>query len=72
MRNLPETQFWFVVAGVALSPMLILWIADGIGWSLRHTLWQRPEAALAPQSGREPVREGPAVAAPPGVARSLL
>ena len=32
MRNLSETQFWFVAAGVALTPMLTFWIADGIGW----------------------------------------
>jgi hypothetical protein len=64
MRNLSETQFWFVAAGVALTPMLTFWIADGIGWFLRRTLWGRPE--VAPQSGREPVRDQPTVAAPPG------
>jgi hypothetical protein len=52
MRSLSETQFWFVAAGVALTPMLILWITDGIGWFLRRTLWSCPETE--PQSGREP------------------
>jgi hypothetical protein len=52
MRNLSETQFWFVVAAVALTPMLIFWIAGVIGWFLRHTLWRRPE--VNPQSEREP------------------
>jgi len=62
MRSLSETQFWFVVAGVALTPMLTFLIADGIGWFLRRTLWQRPE--VPPKSRREP--EGPTVVAPPG------
>ena len=52
MRSLSETQFWFVAAGVALTPMFIFGIADGIGWFLRRTLWPRPETE--PQSGREP------------------
>jgi len=64
MRSLSETQFWFVVAGVALTPMLTFWIADGIGWFLRRTLWRRPE--VEPQSGREPAHDEPAVEAPPG------
>ena len=45
MRSLSETQFWFVAAGVALTPMLTLWIADGIGWFLRRVLLERPEIA---------------------------
>ena len=62
MRSLSETQFWFVVAGVALTPMLTFGIADGIGWFLRRTLGRRPE--VEPQSEREtardkPEREGP-------------
>jgi hypothetical protein len=40
MRSLSETQFWFVVAAVALTPMLTFWIAGVIGWFLRHTLWR--------------------------------
>jgi hypothetical protein len=52
MRNLSETQFWFVVTAVALTPMLIFWIAGVIGWFLRHTLLRRPE--VNPQSEREP------------------
>jgi hypothetical protein len=58
MRSLSETEFWFVAAGVALSPMIILWIADGIRWFLRRTLWPCPEAE--PQSGREPASNEPA------------
>jgi hypothetical protein len=57
MLSLSETQFWFVAAGVALTPMLTLWIADGIGWCLRRTLWPCPEAG--PQSGREPASNEP-------------
>jgi len=52
MRSLSETQFWFVAASVALTPMFIFGIADGIGWFLRRTLWPCPETE--PQSGREP------------------
>jgi hypothetical protein len=51
MRNLSETQFWFFVAGVALSPMLTFGIADGIRWLLRRLLWHRSE--LASQSEGE-------------------
>jgi hypothetical protein len=59
------TQSWFVVkVAVALTPMLTFWIADGIGWFLRRTLWRRSEVER--QSGLETVPEGPAVAAPPG------
>ena len=57
MRSLSETQFWFVVAGVALTPMLTFWIADGIGWFLRCTLRQRPE--IASQSEGEQARDEP-------------
>jgi hypothetical protein len=62
MRSLSETQFWFVVAGVALTPMLTFSIADGIGWFLRRTLWQRPEIASqseGKQARDEPKREAP-------------
>jgi hypothetical protein len=62
MRNLSETHFWFVVAGVALTPMLTFWIADGIGWFLRHTLWRRPE--VEPQSEGEQARNEPEPEAP--------
>jgi len=51
MESLSETQFWFVAAAVALTPMFTLWIADVIGWVLRRTLWRRPE--VVPQPGRE-------------------
>jgi hypothetical protein len=57
MRSLSDTQFWFVVAAVALTPMLTFWIAGLIGWFLRHTLWRR--SGVEPQSGREPPREEP-------------
>jgi hypothetical protein len=62
MRSLSETQFWFVVAGVALTPMLTFAIADGIGWFLRRTFWQRPE--LASQSESEQARDEPEPEAP--------
>ena len=62
MRSLSETQFWFVVAGVALTPMLTFGIADGIGWFLRRALWQRSEIASqseGQQARDEPEREAP-------------
>jgi hypothetical protein len=62
MRSLSETQFWLVVAGFTLTPMLTLWIADGIGWFLRRLLWQRPE--LASQSESEQARDEPEPEAP--------
>jgi hypothetical protein len=62
--GLSETQFWLVAAGVALTPMLTLLIADGIGWFLRRTLWRRQE--VEPQSGREPARDEPEREAPSG------
>jgi hypothetical protein len=63
--SLSETQFWFVAAAVALTPMLILSIADVIGWFFRRTLWRRPE--VAPQPGREAApKEAAGVAAPQG------
>jgi hypothetical protein len=64
MSSLSETQFWFVVAGVALTPMLTFWIADGIGWFLRCTLRQRPE--IASQSEGEQARDEPEREAPSG------
>jgi hypothetical protein len=63
MRSLSETQFWFVVAGIALTPMLIFGIADGIGWFLRRALGQRPE--IASQSEGEQARDEPEPEAPP-------
>ena len=64
MRSLSETQFWFVVAAVALTPMLTLRVADGIGWFLRRTLWRCPE--VEPQSGLETARDEPEREAPSG------
>jgi hypothetical protein len=63
MRSLSETQFWFVVAGIALTPMLIFGIADGIGWFLHRALGQRPE--IASQSEGEQARDEPEPEAPP-------
>jgi hypothetical protein len=57
MRSLSETQFWFVAAAVALTPMLIFWIAGVIGWFLRHTLWRHPGVTRQPE--REPARDEP-------------
>jgi hypothetical protein len=62
MRSLSETQFWFVAAGVALTPMLTFWIADGIGWFLRRPLGQRPEIAF--QSEGKQARDQPEPEAP--------
>jgi hypothetical protein len=62
MRSLSETQFWFVAAGVALTPMLTLWIADGIGWFLRRVLLERPE--IASQSEGKQARDEPECEAP--------
>jgi len=62
MLSLSETQFWFVAAGVALTPMFIFGIADGIGWFLRRTLWQRPE--IASQSKGKQARDEPECEAP--------
>jgi hypothetical protein len=63
MRSLSEPQFWFVVAGIALTPMLIFGIADGIGWFLHRALGQRPE--IASQSEGEQARDEPEPEAPP-------
>jgi hypothetical protein len=63
MRSLSETQFWFVAAGVALTPMLTFWIADGIGWLLGRTPWRRPELASQPEGEQAP-DEPAAVASP--------
>jgi hypothetical protein len=41
IRSLSEIQFWCVVAGVALTPMITFGIADGIGWFLRRALLLR-------------------------------
>jgi len=57
MRSLSEIQFWCVVAGFALTPMITFGITGGIGWFLRRTLLPRPE--VAPQLGREPVPQEP-------------
>jgi hypothetical protein len=64
MERFSETQYWFVVAAVVLTPMLTLWIIEVIGWFLRRAFWRHPETA--PRSGPEPARGEPAgVAAPP-------
>jgi hypothetical protein len=52
MNSLSENQFWFVVAAVALTPMLTFWIADVIGWFFRRTLWRRPEVKSQPDVSR--------------------
>jgi hypothetical protein len=43
MNSLPTgtTQFWFIAAAVALSPILVLFIADVIGRVRRHEWWVR-------------------------------
>jgi hypothetical protein len=42
--------------------MFIFRIADGIGWFLRRTLWQRPE--IASQSEGKQARDEPECEAP--------
>ena len=65
MERLSETQYWFVMAVVLLTPMLTFWIIDIVGWVLRRTLWRHPE--MPPQLGPNPARdESAGVAAPPG------
>jgi hypothetical protein len=63
MRSLSETQFWFVAAGIAFTPMFIFGIADGIGWFLRRMLWRRPE--ITSQSEGAQARDQPEPEAPP-------
>jgi hypothetical protein len=38
MDSLPtgSTQSWFIVAAVALSPVIVLCLADAIGWLIRQ------------------------------------
>jgi hypothetical protein len=64
MDNLPDWVVSVIAVVVGLSPGLALLMARPIGRFLRRTLLERPEVAL--QSGHEPVRVAPAVAAPPG------
>jgi len=65
MERFSETQYWFVVAAVVLTPMLALWIIEVISWLLRRTLWSHP--GTEPRSGSAPARTEPAgVTAPPG------
>jgi hypothetical protein len=68
MRSLSETQFWFVVVAIALTPMLIFGIADGIGWFLGRTLGQRPE--IASRSEGEQARDEPEPEAPSSAANA--
>jgi hypothetical protein len=58
MGSLSETQYWFVVVAVVLTPMLTFWIADVIGWFFRRTRWRHPE--VEPPSEREPPSDEPA------------
>ena len=38
MDSLPtgSTQSWFIVAAVAFSPVIVLCLADAIGWLIRE------------------------------------
>jgi hypothetical protein len=38
MDSLPtgSTQSWFIVAAVAFSPVIVLYLADAIGWLIRQ------------------------------------
>jgi hypothetical protein len=62
--SLPDWALSIIAVAVGLSSGLPLLMARLIGRFLRRVLLERPE--VAPQSGREPVRVAPAVAAPPG------
>jgi hypothetical protein len=64
MDNLPDWALSIIVVAVGLSPGLALLMARPIGRILGRALLERAEAS--PQSGSVSVREGPAVAAPPG------
>jgi hypothetical protein len=57
MEWFSDTQNWFVVAAVVLTPMLAFGIFDVISRFLRRTLWRHPETA--PRSGPEPARAEP-------------
>jgi hypothetical protein len=61
--SLPDWVVSIIAVAVGLSPGLAILMAGPVGRFLRRVLFERPE--VAPQSGREPVREGPAVATPP-------
>jgi hypothetical protein len=43
MDSLPTgaTQSWFIVAAVGLSPIVVFFVADVIGWVLRRKWWKR-------------------------------
>jgi hypothetical protein len=64
MDNLPAWVVSVIAIAVGLSPGLALLMARPIGRFPRRVLLERPE--VVPQSRRPPVREGPAVATPPG------
>jgi hypothetical protein len=58
MDNLPAWAVSIIAVAVGLGPGLAILSARSIARLLNRTLWERPE--VAPQSGREPVPEGPA------------
>ena len=71
MERLSETQYWFVMAVVLLTPMLTFWIIDIIDWVLRRTVWRRPE--MLTQSGpKRPATNRPALPAHQGEPDGLL
>jgi hypothetical protein len=58
MGNLPAWAVSVIAVAVGLSPGLVFLMARPIGRLLRRVLLEWPE--VAPQSRREPVRQGPA------------
>ena len=48
MDSLPtaSTQSWFIVAAVAFSPVMVLFLADAIGWLFRQARGKRGVTAV--------------------------
>jgi len=54
MDSLPTgaTQSWFIVAAVGLSPIVVFFVADVIGWVLRRK-WLKRRSCGAPVGTRK-------------------
>jgi hypothetical protein len=46
-----STQSWFIVAAVAFSPVIVLFLADAIGWLIRRRRVERDGNAPAGSPG---------------------
>ena len=53
MDSLPtgSTQSWLIVAAVAFSPVIVLFLADAIGWLIRQSGGRGSNAAGKDASG---------------------